>query len=114
MGTQNIRLDLKRTWDGTSLGLVHPADSKKRRSSGLEKQYYVRYDGTKQQLRVGHNLGARNSSLDLNMTWDGTSLGLVQGLALQKRAEPPAWRSNIMSVRMAQNISLNLDTTWAP
>jgi type II secretory pathway component PulL len=33
---------------------------------------------------LGHNLGAQNSSLDLNRTWDGKSLGLVQGLALQK------------------------------
>jgi hypothetical protein len=57
---------------------------KKSGASALERQVSVRSDVTKQQVGLGHNLGAQNSSLDLNRTWDGTSLGLVQGLALQK------------------------------
>jgi hypothetical protein len=57
---------------------------KKSRASALERQVSVRSDDTKQQLGLGHNLGTHKSSFDLNRTWDGTSMGIVQGLALQK------------------------------
>jgi hypothetical protein len=52
----------------------------------LQKQLSLRLG-----VALGHNLDAQNSNLDLNSTWDGTSLGIVQALVLQNRAEPPAW-----------------------
>jgi hypothetical protein len=40
-------------------------------------------------VALGHNLVAQDSSLDLNRNLDGMSMGLMQGLALQKTTEPP-------------------------
>jgi hypothetical protein len=64
---------------------------KKSRASGLERH-------------LDKTWTHKNSSLDLNRTWDGTSLGLVQDLALKKRAEPPPWSSKFLSGQMSRNI----------
>jgi hypothetical protein len=62
---------------------------------------------------LGQNLSAQNSSLDFNNTWDGTSLGLVQGLVLQKIAEPLAWRSTYKQLgRTKQKLGLEKNLEW--
>jgi hypothetical protein len=64
-------------------------------------------------VTLGHSLGAQNSSLDLNSTWDEMSLGLVQGLALQKTTEPRAWSGTWTQLwRTKQQIGLEHDLGW--